>query len=96
MEAISGRNNVAVREYSVWTDPGLFSFIMTGARLEGAPGQDSFVETVDEVLRLAQQMGGAMEYCHGVGLKLSHLAQEEWGTGWTPPSASSAPLTLTI
>ena len=28
---------------------------------------------------MAQEMGGAMEYCHGVGLKLSHLVQEEWG-----------------
>ena len=80
VEEISGRNNVAAREYSVWTDPGLFSFIMTGARLESDPGQDRFVETVDAVLRLAQQMGGAMEYCHGVGLKLSHLVQEEWGS----------------
>ena len=79
VDEISSRNDVAVREYSVWTDPGLFSFIMTGARLEGDSRQDSFVETVDEVLRLAQEMGGAMEYCHGVGLKLSHLVQEEWG-----------------
>ena len=52
---------------------------MTGARVEGNQQRDSFVETVDEVLRLAQQMGGAMEYCHGVGLKLSHLVSEEWG-----------------
>ena len=38
------------------------------------------METVDAVLRLAQQMGGTMEYCHGVGLKLSHLVLEEWGS----------------
>ena len=37
--------------------------------------------TVDEVLRLAQEMGGTMEYCHGVGLKLAHLKKEEMGAG---------------
>ncbi|MCH8827487.1 MAG: FAD-binding oxidoreductase, partial [Chloroflexi bacterium] len=31
--------------------------------------------------RLAQQMGGSMEYCHGVGLKLAHLMTDEPGIG---------------
>ena len=55
--------------------------IMTGAALESAGSPDSFAETVDKVLCLAQDMGGTMEYCHGVGLKLAHLAQREWGSG---------------
>ena len=37
--------------------------------------------TVDEVLRLAQEMGGAMEYCHGVGIRLAHLAGDGMGNG---------------
>ena len=35
--------------------------------------------TVDRVLMLAQDMGGAMEYCHGVGVKLNHLLAREQG-----------------
>jgi glycolate oxidase len=38
-------------------------------------------DVVDQVLRLAQQMGGSMEYCHGVGLKLAHLMGGEQGAG---------------
>ena len=37
--------------------------------------------TVDRVLKLAQDMGGAMEYCHGVGVKLNHLLAREQGAG---------------
>ncbi len=35
--------------------------------------------TVDDVLTLAHRMNGAMEYCHGVGLKLGHLMESEMG-----------------
>ena len=36
-------------------------------------------EAVDEVLALAQDMGGSMEYVHGVGTRLSHLMGRELG-----------------
>ena len=36
---------------------------------------------VEQVLTLAQDMGGTMEYCHGVGVKLLHLLKREQGTG---------------
>ncbi len=36
---------------------------------------------VEELLRLVQKMGGSMEYCHGVGLKLAPLMDEEHGQG---------------
>ena len=38
-------------------------------------------ETVEELLRLAQQLGGSMEYTHGVGIKLAPLMREEHGYG---------------
>jgi alkyldihydroxyacetonephosphate synthase len=37
--------------------------------------------TVEQVLTLAQDMGGIMEYCHGVGVKLNHLLAREMGVG---------------
>ena len=53
----------------------------------GSPGRDGYdaavranlAAGVDEVLTLAQDMGGIMEYCHGVGIKLQHLLGRELG-----------------
>ena len=39
--------------------------------------RDNLAAGVDEVLTLAQDMGGIMEYCHGVGIKLHHLLGRE-------------------
>tara|TARA_Y100000588_G_C13446467_1_gene582163 strand:- start:187 stop:429 length:243 start_codon:yes stop_codon:yes gene_type:complete len=38
-------------------------------------------KAVEQVLELAQDMGGIMEYCHGVGVKLNHLLAREMGVG---------------
>ena len=34
---------------------------------------------VDDILTAAQDLGGSMEYCHGVGLKLTHLMRRDRG-----------------
>ena len=36
-------------------------------------------QAVDDILTAAQDLGGSMEYCHGVGLKLTHLMQRDRG-----------------
>ena len=36
-------------------------------------------EVVDRLLDMALSMGGGVEYCHGLGVKLAHLAPREWG-----------------
>jgi FAD/FMN-containing dehydrogenase len=50
-----------------------------------APGDGRAAEELesgtDAGLRLAQELGGSMEYCHGVGLKLAHLMETELGAG---------------
>ena len=83
--AIAQENGVSIREYAIWTEPELFSMIMAGIAtstpLEHDGQKDSFAQTIDQVLRLAQDMGGTMEYCHGVGLKLGYLVEREWGSG---------------
>ena len=38
-------------------------------------------ETIDELLHLVHEMGGSMEYTHGVGVKLAPLMGEEHGYG---------------
>lgn len=48
---------------------------------EGGKGQERLEDTVEELLRLVQQMGGSMEYTHGVGIKLAPLMKQEHGYG---------------
>jgi FAD/FMN-containing dehydrogenase len=37
--------------------------------------------TVDACLELATAVGGSIEYCHGVGVRLAHLMRAEHGPG---------------
>ncbi|MCI0438470.1 MAG: FAD-binding oxidoreductase [Chloroflexi bacterium] len=64
---------VLVREWSIWARPEFFSFMIVESEDEGRDTSESMADTVDRVLTLAQEMGGSMEYCHGVGIKLAHL-----------------------
>ena len=70
-----------MREWSLWGRPEFLSFLI----VEEDGGEEratvSMTDTVDEVLTLAQEMGGTMEYCHGVGIKLAHLMDGEMGAG---------------
>ncbi len=73
---IFAASGVSVREWSVWARPDLFSFLITQADGDDGLGAD-MGKAVDEALTLAQQLGGSMEYCHGVGVKLAHLVGGE-------------------
>ena len=53
---------LAAREYAVWGRPDLFSVAFGGAA-DVTPVSLALIEE-------AQRLGGSMEYCHGVGLKL--------------------------
>jgi FAD/FMN-containing dehydrogenase len=66
-----------VREYALWTHPELFSVILVDIALKGV----HLDEAVNQIVTLAQDMGGSMEYVHGVGVKLAHLMPRELGAG---------------
>ena len=70
---ILSSNRVIVREWSLWARPEFLSFLISEEDDQGGDTSPSMAETVDSVLTLAQEMGGTMEYCHGVGIKLAHL-----------------------
>jgi alkyldihydroxyacetonephosphate synthase len=78
---IVARHGVRLQESGLWVQPELFSMRL-GAE-EGAVANAQLVleETIEELLRLVQQMGGSMEYTHGVGVKLAPLMAEEHGYG---------------
>jgi FAD/FMN-containing dehydrogenase len=67
-----------VTETGIWTRPELFSMVVVQLAPDGA-GVPPLADTVDAVLKLAQDAGGAMEYCHGVGAALTHLIEREHG-----------------
>jgi len=72
------RHDVRVVEYGIWCWPELFSVTMTA---EGGDARDRLSRAVDEMLMLTRDMGGSIEYCHGVGVRLAHLMEREHGGG---------------
>ena len=80
-EKILSRYGVRVVEYAIWSRPELFSMLIVADPDSDNNFRDKLAQAVEEVLTLAQDMGGVMEYCHGVGIKLNHLLAREMGTG---------------
>ncbi len=72
---------IAVVEYAIWSRPELFSMLIAPESGDPAEARQRLARNVDRVLKLAQDLGGAMEYCHGVGVKLNHLLARELGVG---------------
>ena len=79
--AIIERHGVCLQESGLWIQPGLFSMRL-GIEDHGTnDAQLALEETVDELLYLVQELGGSMEYTHGVGVKLAALMAKEHGYG---------------
>lgn len=73
---------VEVREWSIWARPEFLSFLIEQEVDDGCETSPDLGQVVNKVLTLAQQVGGSMEYCHRVGLKLSHLVESEHAVAW--------------
>jgi alkyldihydroxyacetonephosphate synthase len=78
-KGIIAKHRVTLQECGLWTQPELFS--MRVAIKGGAQPESVLEDAIEELLQLVQQMGGSMEYCHGVGVKLAPLMAEEHGYG---------------
>lgn len=77
------RYEVPVREWSLWARPEYFSLLVSDPAPEGDARSATFTAAVDEMLRMANDLGGSMEYCHGVGLKLADKMPHELGSAMT-------------
>ena len=75
------QRNVRLQESGLWVQPELFSMRLSGDDDDTPNAQLALEETIEELLRLVQQIGGSMEYTHGVGVKLAPLMAEEHGYG---------------
>ena len=80
-QEVISRHGVRLQESGLWVQPELFSMRLGAEDAGGFDAQLALEETVEELLRLVQQMGGSMEYTHGVGVKLAPLMSEEHGYG---------------
>ena len=78
---IMAKAGLRVTEYAIWSRPELFSMLIVPKSGTAANSRKRLEETVQQMLELAQDMGGVMEYCHGVGVKLNHLLAREMGVG---------------
>ena len=75
--ALCQAHDVVVTQCGIWARPELFSMAFHNP----CGNLEVLAETVDALLVLVQDLGGSMEYCHGVGLRLAHLLGRELGTG---------------
>jgi len=80
-EAVVKRHGVGLQESGLWVQPELFSMRLGSEDDTTANAQLALEEAIEALLRLAQQLGGSMEYTHGVGVKLAPLMAEEHGYG---------------
>ena len=71
-------NGIKVIEQAIWTNPEFYSIVV---RADTETGRKNLSTAIDMALILAQDLGGIMEYCHGVGIKLQHLFDRELGIG---------------
>jgi FAD/FMN-containing dehydrogenase len=76
---IAERYGLDIVDYGLWCQPELYSTVIVRSSVAGQGAVDAAGQAVDEMLTLAQEIGGSMEYCHGVGLRLAHLMREEHG-----------------
>jgi len=72
---------LAVKASGLWGMPELYSVRFEHQFPDDPRAPDELDRGTDLGLQIAQELGGSMEYCHGVGVRLSHLMASELGTG---------------
>jgi FAD/FMN-containing dehydrogenase len=80
-QEVTRSRGVRLQESGLWVQPELFSMRLGTDESTTPNAQLVLEETVEELLLLAQQAGGSMEYTHGVGIKLAPLMPQEHGYG---------------
>jgi FAD/FMN-containing dehydrogenase len=78
--AIAAANGVEVHTFGIWATPELISYFLEGPG--GTDPANPLDRALDEALRLARTLGGSIEYCHGVGVRLARLLPDELGQSY--------------
>jgi FAD/FMN-containing dehydrogenase len=78
---IGDKSSVSIDEVGLWQGPELFSIVASSRAATPKAAALRLWHASDDIIRYAQGLGGCMEFCHGVGLKLAHLMEREHGLG---------------
>ncbi|MBO8142179.1 MAG: FAD-binding oxidoreductase [Firmicutes bacterium] len=78
LDYLKTRRELLAGETGLWGRPEIFSIVIHDVAGNEA-GAAAMARATDDLLRLAQQLGGTMEAIHGPGSKLQHLLVDEWG-----------------
>ncbi|HVE42445.1 MAG TPA: FAD-binding oxidoreductase [Planctomycetota bacterium] len=79
--AILGRHDIQPSEVAIFAHPELMNIYFVKPRHEGGNGRADLENAVEELIHACHAMGGSMEYCHGVGTRLSRFLPAEMGAG---------------
>ena len=75
------RHGLTLQESGLWINPELFSLRLGATREQTANAHEAMQRCIEQLLRLVQELGGSMEYTHGIGVKLAGLMRDEHGYG---------------
>jgi FAD/FMN-containing dehydrogenase len=78
---MSKQGGVKVLEVGLWHGPELLSLVLSSRADNPTKATMKLWRTSNLIICRAQDLGGCMEFCHGVGLKLAHLMKREHGVG---------------
>jgi FAD/FMN-containing dehydrogenase len=69
--------DIAVVESSIWTCPEFFNMLIARFVEDGDYDNKRFQDAIDDAYKLAHLLNGSIEFCHGIGIRLSHLLKSE-------------------
>lgn len=75
------RQDIVLCEEGVWIWPECYAVVLYCRQTPDNDATRTMRATTDALYRLAHEAGGAIEYVHGVGLRLGHLMEREIGSG---------------
>ena len=68
-------------EEGIWIWPECYAVVLYGKQTRDNDAARLMQQATEEMYRLAQDVGGSIEYVHGVGVRLGHLMERELGGG---------------
>ena len=74
-------HGVAVCQEAVWIWPECYSLVLYCSPVQNRDAAGAMQHTTDAILHLVQDVGGSIEYVHGMGVRFGHLAERELGSG---------------
>jgi alkyldihydroxyacetonephosphate synthase len=75
------KHGVFLCEEGVWIWPECYALVLYCRQTRDNNAAQLMRQTTEELYRLAQDVGGSIEYVHGVGVRLGHLMERELGSG---------------